>query len=420
MLVARVARAAALSATLLLAREVHAEETAPSPYVEALQIEGNTRTRASTVAELLPRPLPTVMTDEELQEVERRVRNLEIFDDVHVERRGSLLHVRVREKWTLIPAVELSTGETVEDLRLVLGATEYNLLGSGDQLAVRGFRAERGWGGGVTFREHSFRRRQWSLQVELNASTAEYRYESGTSWGAFRSYGEVTFTSPPFLSEIVNVRVGAFGSYESTHDRVLADVPAQAEGGGTILGLYVNRYTFHDLTPSGVKGEIFAGTGFFAAGTPVLQPRHYVEGYVIGAKPLGERTVLAARVSFATVSRGNPNYSYLVGSVDGVRGLEDNLYRNWTQVFTNVEARHGVWLGPRWALQGVAFADAAAFERFDERGGRGPAVAALSGGLGLRLVPTWLASTVLRVDLAYLLAPDQRPFVQLGLKQYVF
>ena len=417
---ARVLCSAAFSATLLLAEAGHAEVTAPSSTVEALEIEGNTRTRAATIKELLPRALPTVMTDDELGEVERRVRNLEIFDDVTVERRGSVLHVRVREKWTLIPSVELSTGDTAADLRVVLGATEYNLLGTGDQLTVRSFRAERGYGGGVTFREHAFRRRRWSLQLELNASTAEYRYESGTSWGAFRSYGEVTFTSPPFLSEIVNVRVGGFGSYESTHDRVLADVPPQAEGAGTIVALSVNRYTFHDLTPSGVKGEVFAGTGFLAAGTDVLQPRHYVEGYVVGAKPLGARTVLVARVSGGTLTRGNPNFSYLVGSVEGVRGLEDNLYRNWAQVYANLEARHGVWLGPRWALQGVVFVDGAAFERFDERGERGPAVSALSGGLGLRLVPTWLASTVLRADVAYLVAPEPRPFVQLGLKQYVF
>ncbi len=413
----RALRVLGVVASLAIAREVRADG---SRRIETLEIEGNHRTRASTIADLLPTPLPAAMADAEVRELERRVRNLEIFDDVAVEARGPVLHVRVREKWTLIPHVELSTGDTAEDLKVLVGATEYNVLGSGNSLGVRAFRAERGFGGGVTFREHMFRRRRWSLAVELTASTAQYRFESGTSWEAFRSYDEITFTSPPFLSERVNVRLGGFAQYESTSDRVLAEVPERAGGGGTILALSYNRYAFHDLTPSGVKAEIFGGTGFLATEAATLQPRHYVEGYAVGALPIGPRTVLVGRVVSGSLTRGNPNFSYLVGSVEGVRGLQDNLYRNWVQAFANLEARHGVWLAPRWALQGVAFVDGAAFERFAESGTRGPTAAALSGGLGVRLVPTWLASTVLRIDVAYLVTPERRPFVQLGLKQYVF
>lgn len=404
-------------ATLVIARGARAGEPG---RIETLEVEGNARTRSSTIAELLPRHLPATMTDAEVRELERRIRNLEIFDDVAIETRGPVLHVRVREKWTLIPNVELSTGQTAEDIQVLLGATEYNVLGTGNQLGVRAFRAERGFGGGISFREHMFRRRRWSLGVEVTASTAQYRFESGTSWEAFRSYDEVTFSSPPFLSEKVNVRIGGFGQYESTSDRVLAEVPARAGGAGTILGLSYNHYRFHDLTPSGVKAEIYGGTGFLATGAEVPQSRHYLDSYAIGALPLAARTVLVARLDGSASTRGNPNFSYLVGSVEGVRGLPDNLYRNWVQGFANLELRHGEWIAPRWAVQGVAFLDGAVFERLDESGGRGPAVAALSGGLGARLVPTWLASTVLRIDVAYLVAPERRPFVQLGLKQYVF
>jgi hypothetical protein len=36
----------------------------------------------------------------------------------------------------------------------------------------------------------------------------------------------------------------------------------------------------------------------------------------------------------------------------------------------------------------------------------------------LRLVPTWLAELVVRVDAGRLVAPEPRWFVQLGLNQY--
>ena len=62
--------------------------------------------------------------------------------------------------------------------------------------------------------------------------------------------------------------------------------------------------------------------------------------------------------------------------------------------------------------------DAAVFEQMSSNGTEGSSGQALSVGVGARVIPTWLASIVGRVDLARLLAPDHLWFVQYGLSQY--
>ena len=86
-------------------------------------------------------------------------------------------------------------------------------------------------------------------------------------------------------------------------------------------------------------------------------------------------TALMSRVLGGINSTGNANFSMLVGSFAGVRGLEDALYRNWMQAFANVELRQTIRIAERWAFQPVLFGDVAVFTQMDARGGaipRGP------------------------------------------------
>ena len=154
-----------------------------------------------------------------------------------------------------------------------------------------------------------------------------------------------------------------------------------------------------------MRAEVFVGTGMLV-GPEVAQPRHSVESSMTGALPLGSTTVLMARVAGAAFTRGNPNFSALLGSISGVRGLEDSLYRNWIQAFANVELRQSVRIAKRWALQGVVFADGAGFERLTAAGDRGKPLGAFATGIGAR------------VDASRLHAPETRWFYQLGFSQY--
>jgi len=412
----------ALAAAFLvggLAAESRAAEPGERIAVDVVEVTGNARTARATVLDLLPRPPPAVYSRAELGDLERRLDNLEIFDkvDVHVFPAERRVEVSLREKWTLIPSVELSTGRTLEDMRVLLGATEYNFGGGGDALSVSLTREQRGYGARVGFYEHTFRRRRWTFSGEAYGASARYRFDDGASWNAGRGGVSVGFTSPPVLSPYVNLRVGADYTYEATSERVLASVPARAHTGGTEIAITYDRYEFHDLVSSGLRAEARFNVGALAQATRG-QPRHAANVSVIGALPLWSRAVLMTRTMLSLSTTGNANFSTLLGSIDGVRGIEDNLYRNWAQALGNVELRQTFVVIGRWALQGVAFGDAAAFDPLDADGRPGGVVGAVSVGGGVRIIPTWLASVVVRADAAYLATPTERGFFQLGLSQY--
>ena len=148
------------------------------------------------------------------------------------------------------------------------------------------------------------------------------------------------------------------------------------------------------------------------------QPRAYAELNIVAAQPLWPYAALLTRIDGTWTNRGNANHSALVGSIEGVRGLEDSLYRNWLQTFANLELRQSLKVFDRLALQAVVFADAAMFARLSAAGERAGTGRAFSGGVGARVIPTFLASLLFRVDVARLVLPYEDWFVQLGVSQY--
>ncbi len=166
--------------TLVVAIDARAEA-----FVElaAIVIDGNTRTREDTFLDLLPRPLPNRYTQAEVAEFERRVRNLSLFDDVSVAVEGSALHVRVREKTTIAPIVELSTGKTLRDSSGKLGVVEYNLFGRAIELGGSLAYSSRGPQVEAWIMEHSFRPRRWNFELETFFVGSEFRFEGqDTTW----------------------------------------------------------------------------------------------------------------------------------------------------------------------------------------------------------------------------------------------
>ncbi|HMU54513.1 MAG TPA: hypothetical protein PKA61_05885, partial [Nitrospira sp.] len=73
---------------------------------------------------------------------------------------------------------------------------------------------------------------------------------------------------------------------------------------------------------------------------------------------------------------------------------------------------------PRWALQGVLFSDFGAFQSFTETGTPRAWLGAVNVGAGMRLIPTFLSNTLLRIDAAQLFSPSPNSLVQIGITQY--
>ncbi|MET0793426.1 MAG: hypothetical protein ABW061_18030 [Polyangiaceae bacterium] len=394
-----------------------ADESSQTDRVDTVAVYGNTRTRRETLLELLPRRPPATFSTRELAEVERRIDNLAIFDRVSLERHGTRLEIHVREKWTLIPNVDFASSKTLADTYALVGLTEYNAFGTGNQLGLSVYREQRGWGAVASYIEHPYRRHRWALAVDASASTAQFRFADESGWKNTLLNFELGFISPPWLSDHLNYKVGAYYAREIIRERVGEDSPPSSHALGTSMVFTWDAYRWADFVPRGVRAELWFSSGAFL-GTPVAQPRHLTRLHLVVAQPLARYTVLTARAVFAASTRGNAGFSQMLGSIEGVRGLEDGLYRNWLQAFANLELRQAVPIAERWAVQGVLFGDAAAFEQLEPNGGRGAAEQALSVGSGLRVIPTWLANVVIRVDVARLIAPYQTWFTQVGINQY--
>jgi outer membrane protein assembly factor BamA len=382
-----------------------------------IEVVGLTRTREETVRALLPRPPPARYSSAELRELTRRLNNLGIFDFVSVAAVDECLLVHVREKWTLIPRVELATGSTLEDSSMLLGVTEYNFLGTANVVALNVSRADRGWGAELELVEHPYRRHRWAWFAAMAFATAERRFDQSARWHTATLGVDVGLTSPAWLSDHLNYTFGGFYAREAVTESSGHELPPSRHAAGSRLAFTWNAYQWDDLAPSGFEAEL-GGTVGFAADEHAARPRNGADVTLSGALRLSPTTALMARGAAAALTRGDANFSQTLGSVDGVRGLQDGQYFNWTQTFVNVELRQSVRFASRWALQGVAFVDAGAFEQLLATGARGSAGRALSAGAGVRLVPTWLADVVLRLDLSRLVAPEQRWFLQLGLGQY--
>ena len=387
----------------------------PRAFVASVVIRGAARTREATLLELLPRLPPATYSERELAEFERRVNNLAIFDDVELTRERQRLVLRVREKWTLIPSVEFSSGATLEDSYALAGVTEFNFLGTGNQLGLAVTHEQRGWGVSAGFVEHPYRRHRWALGAEVGYSTAGYRFDDGSSWRMESAYLSLGFNSPPWLDDHLSYHAGAW-AVSDTVSEVVGEASPSGVGVGMLMTFNWDAYHWHDLVPRGYSLNLTLGVGFMAEPEP--KPRDSAELVLIAAQPLWDSAVFSLRNATSVVTRGNANAAELLGSVDGVRGLEDAFYRNWLQSFANLELRQAVRLGERWAAQGVAFTDGALLEQMTAEGERGASGSAFSLGFGARLIPTWLAGVLLRVDVARLIVPEQRWFVQVGLGQY--
>jgi outer membrane protein assembly factor BamA len=389
--------------------------------VERLVVHGNTKTKWQTFAELLPARLPATLTPVQIAEMERRLSNLEIFDAVAVKVQGDTLEVTVREKWTLTPSFSLSTGKTLKDTSITLGATEYNFLGRASILGVEASYDQRRPNGVVYFEDHGFRSDRAALSTGAFFSSGSLRFEQpDAAWFRDQVGGWIGAKLPYSFKLPLRASVGVFYFYERLSDHEGAVHPPDGHAFGPNFKLTWDQLKWHDLTPSGFRASVEVSPTAFVptSGDGPAQPRHSVTAITSWAVPWGERFVFTGRVVADAYAPGNANHTALLGSVAGVRGLADAFYRNHLQGYSNIEARYAIKLLSRLALQPVVFLDSAVFLPVDAAGQRRSWQHAVAVGGGVRLIPTFLTRLLLRLDVAHLVAPTREWFVQFGITQY--
>ena len=370
------------------------------------------------MVELLPRPPPGPYSDAELVELERRLWNLSIFDKVQVERQPEEITIELREKWTLIPQLDYSSGRSWRDTYLALSATEYNFLGRGMLLYVGAWHQARGWNGSIELHEHNYYANRGSYGAALEYASAEYAFDdSPDAWTRLGGGGALYWYAPLRHGSYWKYQLSLHGRYERNVD---AATPLRPPNGNylhaELLGAWENL-RWSDLAPSGVHINVLLSPGVFVH-KHGLQPRMGIKSLTYAAHSFGPTIGVVSRFAAIIENRGNASFSELLGSYQGVRGLRDGVYHNWLQAVLNVELRAGWRFAERWAVQGVVFADAAAFGRIDAHGRSRGAAWATSAGFGARLVPTLFSELVLRFDLGRSVAPERGWFMQWGLSQY--
>jgi len=381
-----------------------------------VSIGGLGRTQEQTIWSLLPRPVPGRFTHAELAEFERRIRNLSLFDHVTVIRHEHDLVVEVQEKFTLSPILSFTSGTTAKDFNATGGLIEYNLGGTGTQLGGQFNYSQRGPNVEVWLSQHSFQPDRFAKELKGFYAVNGIRFpDSVNAWTRNRFGGEVEIKGPYAYASPLRYEV-VLEVYRESIDDSVSIRPPDGYYVGIAPEFSWDRYRWHDLVPSGYRITMELRPGYFLEAN---QPRHEGRLRYIHGLPLGPMTVFMVNGMAEAVNNSkNSNHSLLLGSIQGVRGLSDNLYRNRAQTYANLEVRHAIKLAPRWAAQGVLFSDVGLFQSFDEhgevRGWRGT----VNMGGGIRVIPTFLTNVLLRVDVAQLFLPTSNFFVQVGITQY--
>lgn len=386
-------------------------------WIDTIHIEGLIHTKQETIVRLLPRSLPAEFTRAEVEEFERRVQNLSLFDRVQVTRDGPIVTVAVQEKITLAPILEFTSGTSVKDLDATVGLVEYNLFGTGTQLGGQFNYSQRGPNVDLWLSQHAFEPGRWAKEIMGFYNVNGIRFaDSASTWDRNRIGGGLEVKGPYRYGSPLRYEVLVKFYRELIEDEKGAQRPPDGYYVGMIPELTWDQYHWHDLVPSGYRIALALRPGFFFGAN---QQRHEVELRYLHGIPLGSTTVLMINsVAEAVNNTGNPNHSLLIGSIEGVRGLSDNLYRNRAQAYTNLELRHAIQVAPRWAIQGVLFSDFGTFQSFTEDGKLRDWRGTVNIGAGVRIVPTFLSNTLLRVDVAHLFSPSPNSLIQFGITQY--
>jgi hypothetical protein len=401
-----------------------------------LETHGLSRVDPAVVEEVLPRALPTCIDQAELAELERRLWTLGIFDDVKVECGNGVLDVAVREKWTLIPGIDFGTAKTLRDSYFFVSLVESNTAGRAIECGFYGAYYERAFSGETWCGEHPFGARRLSFEVNANYVGSGFVFaDEPYMWERRRSGGRLGMRLPfpygtawRFAVLPLGYHEAVKGSYEDGIGGAPPDMADSGWFGGVGLRAVHDAYEWHDLVPRGFRFGVEVTPGvFFSDGERT--GRHAITAQTLAAFRFSPRTGLVTNVVGEAVNAGDVNHSFLLGSnsawrgsfgtVGGVRGLPDNRNRDAQHLFSNVELRHSIELTSRLFLQGAAFADGGVYRRMNSAGQVLHAEPALSTGLGLRLLPTFLAWAILRVDGGRLWLPEPDWFVQFSFSQYL-
>lgn len=401
--------------------------TAVSPDCQPVRLEvaGLERLKREVVEDLLPGAPPCV-TEADVEEIDRRLWTMGLFDQVKVELDGEVLRVTLREKWTLIPAIDVATSRTFLDSFFFVSLIELNFLGRAMELGGFVMWSERAPSFELWWSAPQTAARTVSFEAGVTSVGSSVVFDETYAWSRRWWGGRFGVRTPFWYGSQWRFFVGADVAYEQSTGAVTPGVRTEGLNVAVPLRATWDRYEWHDLTPHGLRFSVELTPTLFVTARDVTQ-RHGVSTQLLGAFKFGQTTALLLNLVAEAAWWGDPNNSMLIGNVSqwrgygqvgGLRGLPDNLYRTAVQSFGSVELRRAFPITGTISLQPVLFVDGGAFVTMDASGQPAALLPALSTGAGLRFVWTTLAGLVPRLDGGVLFAPLSTWFFTFGLSQY--
>ena len=168
-----------------------------SQEITEVDFIGLEATKKDAVLDLLPRSLPTQMTEQEIHEFSRRIKNLGLFDSIQVKAEGTHLKVQLRHKSTLSPFVGFSSGKTFEDSSATLGIVEHDFLGTASKAGAKLSYAERGVNFVIWLDQQPYSANKWAKEYEVYRFSSGFRFsDTPSTWSRNRIGGLFEWLSP--------------------------------------------------------------------------------------------------------------------------------------------------------------------------------------------------------------------------------
>jgi outer membrane protein assembly factor BamA len=388
------------------AAALEAEEAVPLPAtIDAIAVEGLTRTKPYVVRRELGFEAGDVLTQEALDLAVARLWNTTIFAHVKarvVRRDGRVTAVfLIEDRFTLNPLVGYGIGGNAFYFRL--GISENNLFGHFLEAQAQYQFFDGFHGGQAIFRNpRTFGQR---LETTIDVERLVRPRPGFADQRSLARLEVLALADQDFLR--YGARVDAFA------DRFLppldgdAHYPAETN---TLLfepSARIGRVDTVRLRQRGASLELRQGFG--ATDSPVVSSYTQTSLELLAFVMAGERWNFAVRARLQTISKVPEHLELYVGGLDLLRGYRDNYVRTRGYVLTNLEVRYAAFDSTWIALMPVVFTDAMGSEAAPH--------ALLSVGAGIRVLVPKFVGTGLRFDLA---VPLQDPTIAPNLGVYQF
>jgi len=235
--------------------------------VNEVSIEGIIYTKPEVITRVLPRPVPDEFSRAEIAEFERRVRNLSLFDLVHVTHEGQRVRVEVHEKITLSPILAFTSGSDLKDLSATVGLVEYNLLGTATKIGGQFNYSQRGPNIDVWISQHPFEPDRWAQELIGSYKVNEIKFsDSDSKWTRNRLGGEYELIGPYRYNSPLRYEVVTRFYRELIKDEKTLKRSPDGYFIGLIPELVWDQYYWNDLVPKGYRLALELQLGYFFGG----------------------------------------------------------------------------------------------------------------------------------------------------------